>query len=34
MARKSIKVACTQRAFICSKLTIKTIEQGMKYVLS
>ena len=24
----------TQSAFTCSKLTIETVEQGMKYVLS
>ena len=29
-----IKVRATQRAFTCSKLTIETLEQGVKYVQS
>ena len=27
-----ITLACTQSAFTCSKLTIETLEQGVKYV--
>ena len=26
--------ACSQQAFTCSKLTIETLEQGVKYVQS
>ena len=29
-----VKLSCTQPAITCSKLTIETLEQGVKYVQS
>ena len=31
---KNVKIAVTEAAFTCSKLTIETLKQGVKYIQS